>query len=65
MCNGVELNLIDGWVDLQFYEVLIVCYIVYIDKVVDVGYMNLICFSGNKCGKILEEGLIYVEKGLK
>jgi hydroxypyruvate isomerase len=56
MCNGAELNLVDGFNDPQFHEKLIQRYSEMIPKVADAGYKNLICFSGSRRGKTDEEG---------
>ncbi len=56
MCNGAELNLVDGFNDIQFHEKLIQRYTKMIPRVADAGYKNLICFSGNRRGKSDEEG---------
>jgi hydroxypyruvate isomerase len=56
MCNGAELNLVDGFNDVQFHEKLIQRYSEMIPKVAEAGYKNLICFSGNRRGKSDEEG---------
>jgi hydroxypyruvate isomerase len=56
MCNGAELNLVDGFNDLQFHDKLIQRYTEMIPKVAEAGYKNLICFSGNRRGKSDEEG---------
>ena len=56
MCNGAELNLVDGFNDTQFHEKLIQRYTEMIPKVAEAGYQNLICFSGNRRGKSDEEG---------
>lgn len=56
MCNGAELNLVDGFNDLQFHEVLIKNYTKMIPLVAQAGYKNLICFSGSRRGKTDEEG---------
>lgn len=56
MCNGAELNLVDGFNDIQFHEKLIQRYTEMIPKVAEAGYKNLICFSGNRRGKSDEEG---------
>lgn len=56
MCNGAELNLVDGFNDLKFHEQLIKNYTEMIPLVAKAGYKNLICFSGNKRGKTDEEG---------
>ena len=56
MCNGAEINLVDGFNDLKFHEVLIENYSKMIPLVAKAGYKNLICFSGNRRGKTDEEG---------
>lgn len=56
MCNGAELNLVDGFNDIQFHEKLIQRYTEMIPRVAEAGYKNLICFSGNRRGKTDEEG---------
>lgn len=56
MCNGAELNLVDGFNDQKFHEQLIKNYTEMIPLVAKAGYKNLICFSGNKRGKSDEEG---------
>lgn len=56
MCNGAELNLIDGFNDIQFHDKLIQRYTEMIPRVAEAGYKNLICFSGNRRGKSDEEG---------
>lgn len=56
MCNGAELNLVDGFNDTKFHEQLIKNYTEMIPLVAEAGYKNLICFSGNQRGKTDEEG---------
>ncbi len=56
MCNGAEINLVDGFNDLQFHETLIKNYSEMIPLVANAGYKNLICFSGSRRGKTDEEG---------
>jgi hydroxypyruvate isomerase len=56
MCNGAEINLIDGFNDLKFHETLIKNYTEIIPLVAEAGYKNLICFSGSRRGKTDEEG---------
>jgi hydroxypyruvate isomerase len=56
MCNGAELNLVDGFNDTQFHEKLIQRYTEMIPKVAEAGYKNLICFSGSRRGKTDEDG---------
>jgi len=65
MCNGAEINLIDGFNDIQFHEQLIQNYTEMIPLVAKAGYKNLICFSGNKRGKTDEEGLTNCVLGLR
>ena len=65
MCNGAEINLVDGFNDPQFHETLIKNYSEMIPLVAKAGYKNLICFSGNKRGKTDEEGWNNCVKGLK
>jgi hydroxypyruvate isomerase len=56
MCNGAEINLVDGFNDPKFHEILVKNYTEMIPLVAKAGYKNLICFSGNKRGKTDEEG---------
>jgi hydroxypyruvate isomerase len=56
MCNGAEINLVDGFNDIQFHELLIKNYTEMIPLVAKAGYKNLICFSGSRRGKTDEEG---------
>lgn len=65
MCNGAELNLVDGWIHTQFHDSLTERYLTHIDLVAEAGYKNLICFSGNARGLTPEQGLINAVKGLK
>ncbi|WP_432713358.1 hydroxypyruvate isomerase family protein [Pedobacter sp.] len=65
MCNGAEINLVDGWNDPQFHDVLIKNYTEMIPKVAAAGYKNLICFSGNRRGKDDETGWNNCVEGLK
>jgi len=64
MCNGAELNLVDGWSNPEFHETLIQRYRAHIDLVADAGYKNLICFSGNAKGMDREAALEHAVKGL-
>lgn len=64
MCNGAELNLVDGWSHPEFHEELIQRYRTHIDLVADAGYKNLICFSGNAKGMDRETALQHAVKGL-
>lgn len=65
MCNGAEINLVDGWNDPKFHETLIKSYSEMIPLVAKAGYKNLICFSGNKRGKDDETGWNNCVAGLK
>ncbi len=65
MCNGAEINLVDGWNDPQFHPMLIKNYSEMIPKVAAAGYTQLICFSGNRRGKDDETGLKNCVEGLK
>jgi hydroxypyruvate isomerase len=65
MCNGAEINLVDGWNDPKFHETLIKNYTAMIPLVAKAGYKNLICFSGNKRGKDDETGWKNCVTGLK
>lgn len=65
MCNGAEINLVDGWNDPKFHETLIKNYSEMIPKVAKAGYKNLICFSGNKREKDDETGWNNCVTGLK
>ncbi|MFV5693217.1 hydroxypyruvate isomerase family protein [Flavobacterium sp. LT1R49] len=56
MCNGAEINLVDGFNDIKFHETLIKNYTEMIPLVAKAGFKNLICFSGNKRDKTDEEG---------
>lgn len=65
MCNGAEINLVDGWNDPKFHATLIKNYTEMIPKVAEAGYTQLICFSGNRRGKDDETGLKNCVDGLK
>jgi hydroxypyruvate isomerase len=65
MCNGAEINLVDGFNDEKFHEKLIQNYTKMIPLVAEAGYKNLICFSGNRRGKDDETGWNNCVKGLK
>jgi hydroxypyruvate isomerase len=64
MCNGAEINLVDGWSHPEFHPELIRRYTAHIDWVADAGYTNLICFSGNARGMDRETALQNAAKGL-
>lgn len=65
MCNGAEINLVDGFNDKNFHETLIKNYTAMIPLVAEAGYKNLICFSGNRRGKDDETGWNNCVEGLK
>tara|TARA_X000000950_G_scaffold286655_1_gene396224 strand:- start:540 stop:1436 length:897 start_codon:yes stop_codon:yes gene_type:complete len=65
MCNGAELNLVDGFNEPKFHDALVKRYLEHIDLVAKAGYKNLICFSGNRRGMDDEVGLKNCTNGLK
>jgi hydroxypyruvate isomerase len=65
MCNGAEINLVDGWNHKEFHSTLVKNYTDHINYVADAGYKNLICFSGNRRGMDDETGLKNCVDGLK
>lgn len=65
MCNGAEINLVDGWNDPKFHAQLVKNYTEMIPLVAQAGYKNLICFSGNRRGMDDETGLKNCAEGLK
>lgn len=65
MCNGAEINLVDGWNDKKFHAQLIKNYTEMIPLVAKAGYKNLICFSGNVRGIDNETGWNNCAEGLK
>ncbi len=65
MCNGAEINLVDGWNHREFHEKLVKNYSEMIPKVAKAGYKNLICFSGNRRGMDDETGLKNCVEGLQ
>lgn len=65
MCNGAEINLVNGWNNPQYHSTLIKNYIEHIGLVAKAGYKNLICFSGNRNGMDDETGLKNCVQGLK
>lgn len=65
MCNGAEINLVDGFSEPNFHEKLIQNYKEMIPLVAKAGYKNLICFSGNRRGMDDETGLKNCTEGLK
>lgn len=65
MCNGAELNLVDGWCEQKNHPALINRYLQHIDLVADAGYKNLICFAGNARGMDKETALTNAVSGLQ
>jgi hydroxypyruvate isomerase len=65
MCNGAEINLVNGWNNTQYHSTLIKNYTDHIDLVSKAGYKNLICFSGNRNGMDDETGMKNCVEGLK
>jgi len=65
MCNGAEINLVDGWNNPAHHSTLIKNYTEMIPLVAKAGYRNLICFSGNRNGMDDETGLSNCVKGLQ
>ncbi len=65
MCNGAEINLVDGFGEKKFHEQLKKNYSELIPLVAKAGYTNLICFSGNRRGMDDETGLENCVEGLK
>ncbi len=65
MCNGAEINLVDGFNNPKFHEKLILNYTEMIPLVAKAGYKNLICFSGNRRGMDDETGMNHCVTGLK
>ena len=65
MCNGAEINLVDGFAEPKFHDTLIKKYSEMIPLVGEAGYKNLICFSGNRRGMQDEIGWENCRKGLQ
>lgn len=65
MCNGAEINLVDGFNDKKFHAQLIKNYTEMIPLVAKAGYKQLICFSGNRRGIDDETGWTNCAEGLK
>ena len=65
MCNGAELNIVDGWIDPKFHQSLIERYTEHINLVADAGYKNLILFAGNRRGMDEETGMKNMIAGIK
>ncbi|MFT4022917.1 MAG: TIM barrel protein [Flavihumibacter sp.] len=65
MCNGAEINLVDGYAHTEFHDTLTKNYAEMIPIVAKAGYKNLICFSGSRRGLDDETGLNNCVTGLK
>ncbi len=65
MCNGAEINLVNGFNDTKYHEKLVQNYSEVIPLVAKAGYKNLICFSGNRNGMDNEVGMKNCADGLK
>jgi hydroxypyruvate isomerase len=65
MCNGAEINLVDGFGETKFHDQLEKNYSEVIPLVAQAGYTNLICFSGNRRGMDDETGLKNCQAGLE
>ena len=65
MCNGAEINLVNGWNHSEYHETLVKNYSEMIPLVAKAGYRNLICFSGNRNGMDDETGLENCITGLQ
>jgi hydroxypyruvate isomerase len=65
MCNGAEINLVDGFNDKQFHDTLVKNYTEYIPEMKKAGYEKVICFSGSRRGKDDETGLTNCVEALK
>ncbi|MDN3205847.1 hydroxypyruvate isomerase family protein [Algoriphagus sediminis] len=65
MCNGAEINLVDGFGEKKFHDQLVKNYSELIPLVAKAGYTNLICFSGNRRGMDDETGLKNCQEGLE
>lgn len=65
MCNGAEINLVEGWNNKALHTTLIKNYTDIIPLVANAGYTNLICFSGNRNGMDEKTGLKNCVDGLK
>lgn len=65
MCNGAEINLVDGWNHTEFHAKLIKNYTEMIPLVAKAGYKQLICFSGSRRNLDDETGWKNCMEGLK
>lgn len=65
MCNGAEINLVDGWNNKANHAKLIQSYSEHIELVSKAGYKNLIWFTGNRRGMDDETGMRNTIEGIK
>lgn len=65
MCNGAEINLVNGWNHTEYHAKLIDNYTEMIPLVAKAGYKDLITFSGNREGMDDETGLKNCVTGLQ
>jgi hydroxypyruvate isomerase len=65
MCNGAEINLVDGFNDKKFHDQLIKNYTEYIPLMEKEGYKQVICFSGSRRGIDDETGWKNCTEGIK
>lgn len=65
MCNGAEINLVDGWNNKDNHPKLIQNYTDHIELVSKAGYKNLIWFTGNRRGMDDETGMNNTIEGIK
>lgn len=65
MCNGAELNLVDGFIHPEHHSALHARYRDMIPRVARAGYKRLICFSGNRRGMSEEQGMANAIEGLR
>lgn len=65
MCQGAEISFTEGWNDPKNHETLISNYSKIIPLVTNLGYNNLICFSGSRNGMDDNLGLKNCVDGLK
>ncbi len=65
MCNGAELNLVDGFIHPEYHSALHARYSEMIPRVAKAGYKRLICFAGNRRGMSEEVGMANALEGLR
>ena len=65
MCNGAEINLVDGWNHKEFHQQLIKNYSEMIPLAAKAGYKNIICFSGSRRALDDETGWKNCTEGLQ